>query len=156
MRIIGACLPHLREGSTIGRKVRDELLYASLLGGVAIAQTATTALHAIGYSLTYFKNIDHGRANALLLYEYLKYIFEHDAKKVTTALEALDLKGLDELGNVLDDLLGERETISEQEIETFSTIAMKARNIPFTLRTPVKEELEGMLRRSLPQQRLKK
>jgi hypothetical protein len=66
------------------------------------------------------------------------------------------MKGLDELGNVLDDLLGERETISEQEIETFSTIAMKARNIPFTLRTPVKEELEGMLRRSLPQQRLKK
>ena len=156
IRIMGACLPHLSDGSAIDSSVRDRLLYASLLGGVAIAQTATTALHAMGYSLTYFKNIDHGRANALLLYEYLKYIYGHDAGKVMIVLEALDLKDLDELGDVLDDLLGERETISEQEIETFSTIAMKARNIPFTLRTPVKEELETMLRRSFPQQRPKK
>ena len=30
------------------------------------ANTGTTAVHAMGYSLTYYKNIDHGRANGLL------------------------------------------------------------------------------------------
>jgi alcohol dehydrogenase class IV len=156
MRVMGACLPHLRDSQAIDMKVRDKLLYASLLGGVAIAHTATTALHAMGYSLTYFKNIDHGRANGLLLGEYLKYIFTLDAGKVKTVVEALDFKNIEDLGDIIDELLGERETISEQEIDIFSSIAMKARNIPFTLRTPVKEELEAMLRRSLSQQGPKK
>ena len=34
---------------------REKLLYASMLGGVVISQTKTTAVHAMGYSLTYFK-----------------------------------------------------------------------------------------------------
>jgi alcohol dehydrogenase class IV len=156
IRIMGACLPFLRDNSAIDRTVRDRLLYASLLGGVAIAHTATTALHAMGYPLTYFKSIDHGRANGLLLCEYLKYIFAHDSRKVMAVLETLGIKDLDELGDSISELLGERETISEQEIETFAAIAMKARNIPFTLRIPVKEELETILRRSLSSQRPKK
>ena len=148
LRIMGECLPHLRAGSTIGPTVREKLLYASLLGGVAIAQTATTALHAVGYSLTYFKDIEHGRTSGLLLLEYLKFISRQDAERVKTAVKALGFKDVEALGDVIDDLLGERETISDQEIEDYSSIAMKARNIPFTLRTPVKEDLAAILRHS--------
>ena len=46
---------------------RSKVLYASMLAGIAIAQTGTTLVHAMGYRLTSDLNLPHGRANGLLL-----------------------------------------------------------------------------------------
>ena len=63
-------------GFTLDSAARDTLLMASALGGMVIANTGTTAVHAMGYGLTYFKDVDHGRANGLLITSFLKFIYD--------------------------------------------------------------------------------
>lgn len=43
-----------KTAGTLTLEERDELLYASMLAGMTIAQSGTTAVHGMGYSLTYF------------------------------------------------------------------------------------------------------
>ena len=129
--------------------LRETLLMASTTAGMVIAHTGTTAVHALGYSLTYFKNIDHGRANALTLAEYLAFLLPEHAERVQAVVKSLGLKSLGDLKALLDTLLGAKETLSEQEIRKFSAIAIKARNMTNTLTTPTEEDLEGLYRRSL-------
>jgi alcohol dehydrogenase len=72
--------------------LRTQMLYASMLGGLVISKTGTIMLHAMGYPLTTFYNIPHGRANGILLptmMEFLKgakidtinYIFRNSLRK---------------------------------------------------------------------------
>lgn len=56
------CIPALK-AREYTPKVREKLMLASTIGGVAIAQTSTSIPHALGYFLTYEKQIPHGRAN---------------------------------------------------------------------------------------------
>ena len=70
IRIFSKNLGNL-ENSNLNLAVRDELLYMSMLGGMVISQTGTTILHGMGYALTYFQDIPHGKANGLLMKEYL-------------------------------------------------------------------------------------
>jgi len=148
IRRLGRRLPMLRRGANLDFDVREELLTASLLAGIAIAQTGTTALHAMGYSLTYFKKIEHGRANGLLMGDYLQYLLPEHREKVMAVLRTLGLSGVADFKALIDDLVGDRERLSEKEISAFSAIAMKARNIPFTLKSPSQADLEGMFRTS--------
>jgi alcohol dehydrogenase class IV len=148
MRRMGTCLSSLRNGSGFDFNTREQLLYASLLAGIVIAQTGTTALHAMGYSLTYFKKIEHGRANGLLIADYLQYLLPEHREKVMTVLGTLGLNGIADLRTLIKDLLGENEGITEEEVGVFSEIAMKARNIPFTLKSPSRSDLERMFRNS--------
>jgi alcohol dehydrogenase class IV len=128
--------------------MREKLLYGSMLGGIVISQTGTTAAHAMGYSLTYFKKIEHGRANGLLMYEYLKFLSSDFEEKVATVIRTLGLKNIEEFKDLTDKLLGERESISDEEISKFSSISIKARNIPFTLKAMKQSDLEIIFRRS--------
>ncbi len=148
MRILGECLPRLRSGSILDFEAREKLLYASMLGGIVISQTGTTAVHAMGYSLTYFRKIDHGRANGLLMHEYLKFLLPDFEEKVLTVITTLGLKKQDEFKALMDELLGEKEDISEEEIKKFSSISIKGRNIPFTLKTTGQAVLKKMFRNS--------
>lgn len=99
IRLIGECIPELKNMET-GKASRDKLLYASMLAGIVIAHTGTTAVHAMGYPLTYYKNIDHGRANGLVLYHYLKFI-EPATDKVMHITSAAGFKNLDDFGKTI-------------------------------------------------------
>lgn len=55
----------------------------------------------MGYSLTYFKNIDHGRANGLLLGEFTKYIERNDKDRVKEILSCMNLDSAEEFKNIL-------------------------------------------------------
>lgn len=147
IQILGECLPLLRR--EINLELREKLLYASLLAGIVIAHTGTTAVHSLGYSLTYFKNIDHGRANGLLLHEFLSFIAGQHPAKVNEVIRLLGCKDLDEFGILLNDLLGERDTISSGEIVCFTGKALAAKNIKNTLIQPTRRDLEDMLRNSM-------
>jgi 1,3-propanediol dehydrogenase/alcohol dehydrogenase len=48
-------------------RARSEVLYASMLAGMVIAQTGTTLLHGMGYALTTTYGIPHGLANGVLM-----------------------------------------------------------------------------------------
>lgn len=127
---------------------REKLLYASTISGMVIAHTGTTAVHSMGYSLTYFKNIDHGRANGLLLPEFLKYVEEKRSDRVSSIIKAAGLGSTDELGNVLTSLLGKPEEIGIDEIAKFSSISIKAKNISNCIVIPSEEDLQRLYRLS--------
>ncbi len=147
MQIIGSCLELLDKEMNFA--TREKLLYASVLGGVVIAQTGTTALHSMGYSLTYFKQVDHGRANGLLMYEYLKLINREGSDKVREVLNLLGLEDIEALKLVLATLLKQSEPITVQEVKLFSEIAAKAKNIGNTLVIPSIADIESIFSRSL-------
>jgi len=148
MKGLGRCLPMLSHGASLDLAVREQLLYSSLLAGIVISQTGTTVLHAMGYSLTYFKKIEHGRANGLLMADYLHYLLPEHQEKVMTVLGTLGFSSIADLKALIGELVGSKERLSEKEIAAFSVIAMKARNMPFTLRAPSQADLEGMFRSS--------
>lgn len=110
-------------------KDREALLYASSLGGMVISQTGTTAVHAMGYALTNYKGIDHGRANALLIGGFLRFIQSKDSQRIAEIMKAAGFKNLDEFCQSLDALLGDIEKISPQECIAFTKLTMANKNV---------------------------
>lgn len=106
---------------------RFDLLYASNLGGMVIANTGTTSLHALGYSLTYFKNIDHGRANGMVLGEYLTFLYQSESGRINVILDAIGMS-LDEFKKDLNKLTGDIEEITLDELKKYASIGITAKN----------------------------
>lgn len=145
MRLLGVSLKKLAERSTPSFSERENLLYASMLAGMVIAHTGTTAVHAMGYPLTYHREIDHGRANGLLMYGYL-LLLEPASPKVKDVLKAMGLGSVDEFGKLLDSLLGKKEELTDREIELFTDTAMTSKNIANTLPSPSRDEVRRIFR----------
>ena len=136
LKIIGKHLDKLENGK-FDKDSCTELLWASTLGGIVISQTGTTIVHSMGYQLTYFKDIPHGFANGLLLYEYLKRV---DKKRVDVCLSALGLGSLEELRAFLVKTLPSVYNFDENELVDWSKIAIQAKNVascpyPVTIET---------------------
>ena len=137
------------EMAEISLDVREVLLYVSMLGGLVIAQTSTTAVHALGYSLTYFHQVPHGRANGLLMGEYLKFHAEVASDKIGCLLAAMQMQSIDEFKQWLDSLFPGKTCLTEQQVEEYAVLAAKTANIANTLRQPDHDELKQLLRKSL-------
>jgi alcohol dehydrogenase class IV len=152
---ISQCLRGLSPGKALdeaGRlptDLREKLLLGSMLAGVVITHTGTTVVHPMGYSLTYFKNVDHGRANALLLPSYLRFVAKHEPEAVKKILSAMGLNSMDELEAVFLRLLGEREVITAKELERYAAIAVQSRNAANSRVVPTREDIENIYARSL-------
>ena len=125
------------------------LQYASLLGGICIAQTGTAAAHAMGYSLTYFRHIDHGRANGLLLTEFIRFTEGTHPDKVARLLGAMKLGGVDELDEMLSGLLGEPEDFTLPELEKYTALAVKTKNMKNCLTEPTAGDILSAYKNSL-------
>ena len=149
LRILYPLLPKTSGALTL--EERDTLLYASALAGMTIAQSGTTAVHGMGYSLTYFYNIDHGRANGLLLGATLRLC---EKKGVPALQEILSACG-DTLGGVcatIDTLLGEREAIPAARLEEFAA-AVSEKHIKKSKYEPTAEEVRVIFFTSLRTQK---
>jgi alcohol dehydrogenase class IV len=129
--------------------ILEELLQASTLAGMVIANTGTTAVHALGYSLTYYKNIDHGRANGLLLARFLAFVEKTRPVRIAEILSCMKMGTLADFGSALDGLLGERERLSPDEIGHYAKKAMKTGNIANSAPHPAETELVEILQESL-------
>lgn len=57
---------------------RDQLLAGAAMGGIAIGTTGTGFNHPLGYNLTLFKGIPHGRACGVFMNEYFNYNSRND------------------------------------------------------------------------------
>ena len=119
---------------------RDTLLYASTLAGMAIAQSGTTAVHGMGYALTYFHGIPHGRANALLLGETLRLCEEKKVRALPHILAAFHAP-LDGVTSLLDALVGKPEEIGKEELEAYAARAMMNKNIKKSVYEPTFDEV---------------
>ncbi len=153
IRLIMESLPELLKAvesgtQEINPQIREVLLHASMMGGMVIAQTGTTAVHAMGYSLTYFKDVDHGRANGLLLAEYLRSVEKQQPELTGRILKVMNLLSVNKFRELMDRLLGTKETISAEEISQYSALAIKTRNIANCVVKTTEEDLAGIFEAS--------
>ena len=145
IRILAGTFSTLQKHELPSDEEREELLYASMLAGTCIAQTGTTAVHAMGYPLTYYRGIDHGRANGLVMQGYLKFI-EGGTPKVKEILNTMGMGSTEEFGLVMDKMLGKKETLSGAEIKLFTETAMTSKNISYTSPQPSAKDIEEIIR----------
>ncbi len=149
IKILGKCLPHLQKGRDTDPAVRTQLQYASLLAGIVISQTGTTVVHPMGYALTIHKNIDHGRANGLLMHAYLEFISGKQKDKVAAVLGAFGMDDLNSFRDLMDRLLGKKETLDDHEIKTYSSVVLQAKSAACTIPAPALTDIEMIYRKSL-------
>lgn len=88
VRITGKYLPRAVNHPQ-DMEARSQLMHASLLGGIAIAQTGATVLHAMGYPLISSFNLPHGRAIGILFPWFWKYSFQGKPEKFQTIITSL-------------------------------------------------------------------
>ena len=117
LKLFGECLNMIRERD-FTYTVRKKLMIASTLAGMVIAQAGTSLPHGMGYALTYFHNIPHGKANGVLLKSYLEFC--EDENKVRKILYLLALENLDELGYFLNYILGDVDNLVLENIFSYS------------------------------------
>lgn len=144
--IIARLFSALRDFSLSGED-RERLLYASMLGGMVIAQTGTTAVHAMGYSLTYFKNVDHGQANGLLLAEFMKFTEKTNSSVIREILEAMELLTVDDFQGIMRDLLGSGDRLSDEEAQDYAGLAAGTKNIGNCIVRPAQQDLLDIYRK---------
>lgn len=104
---------------------RQDLLEASALGGIVISQTGTTVVHTMGYSFTYFKGTDHGRANGLTLGSFLKKGESICPERIDEILTYMGMLSVEEFTDYMDMLLVPDEVLDNAEIEKYTDITMK-------------------------------
>jgi len=61
------------------RPAMQRMSYHAMVAGMAIAQAGTIFLHALGYPLTAVHQIPHGRANAIMLPAFLRFMRKRSA-----------------------------------------------------------------------------
>jgi len=76
---------------------RRELLYGSMLAGMAINSAGTVVVHGMGYYLTNYHGIHHGLANAMLLTHALRFEGDLAWEKLERVLTDLGLRDLQSL-----------------------------------------------------------
>lgn len=122
IRFIGMHLTALDQ--EISYAIREDLMYGSTLAGIVIAQTGTTLIHGMGYPLTYYKGLSHGRANGILFPHYMKLMEETMPDKVDKIWELLDVDGLEEFTDIIKELMPDTVALTEEEIAKFTALTM--------------------------------
>lgn len=114
-RLWGESKNYLNE-DIIQENIMEKLIMSSTLAGMLISQTGTSLPHGMGYALTYFNNIPHGKANGVILKEYMKLC---NKDKVNKIIELLGFNTLEEFGNYLKTIIG-TVTITNSEANKYS------------------------------------
>lgn len=129
LKILGTLKDNFIDGNFSDDELQ-KLLWASTLGGMVIAQTGTTIVHAMGYHLTYFKDIAHGMANGLLLCQYLKRAGRVLPQKFEDILKCLGMT-FDELREYLTNILPCSTQFSADDFPSWAKVSINAKSVPF-------------------------
>ncbi len=145
IRIWAECAGALAKGN-FDYAVREKLMYASTVGGVAITHTGTTIIHAMGYSLTYFKGIPHGRANAMLIGEYLRYNYEASREKIDKVMELTGLGDIGGAGEYFLENIGGKPVLDENECRLYARLAATQGSVGSNPRDTGEEDIYEMFK----------
>lgn len=146
MKVFSECTKALIDNN-IDFEIREKLLYTSMLGGMVISHAGTTIIHGLGYSLTYFKAIPHGRANGCFMREYLKYNYEAVPEKTNKILKLFKVSSIDEFGDIIDKMINNNLTLNHEEISNYATLTMKQRSTSYNARQVDESDLINILKR---------
>lgn len=141
---IGAALP----GILKGEPDYERLFLASSLAGMAISHTGTVVVHSMGYLLTYYKGVPHGRANALLLPGFLQLCAQHVPDRLQPVLAAFGVSTTDMLIDAVKSLTADTVQLSENDAAAYAAKAICAKNVPQVL-WPLTESEEYTIYKSL-------
>jgi len=100
LRSVEIIVDHLQKADGKKHDSMEKMAYASMLGGMAISNASTILPHIMGYPLTFYNKIPHGRAGMIMIPAYLKYL-EHNSlekeklKKINQAM--IPVNGIDGL-----------------------------------------------------------
>ena len=123
IRIFGEVLKDLSK-KNITEDGREKLMYVSLIGGIVIANTGVTIAHGMGYCYTYFKDIPHGKANGLLMKNYLEYVYPERIEKVNKVLELLECRNIKEFADILEIMIGKAPKLTDKEIDQYTKLTL--------------------------------
>ena len=147
---IGVVMPELvrlAHGTFVNRA---RLLHGSLLAGMVIAQAGTGLVHAMGYPLTYYKHLPHGRANGVLLAGYLEFMEHSCPERTALLLKAMGLQVPEEFQALVDmlfDRLGcAREVPTEEELVRFTREPLRLEVVKRYRTMPSPEEVMDIYR----------
>lgn len=130
-------------------EARERLLYMAMLAGMVIAHTGTTIVHPLGYALTYFREVPHGKANGLFMKEYLAFNYDCARERINRILELLELGNIEEFGKMMDRLLGNTLKLSGKELEDYASIVVEQKSVAFNVKSVDREDVVEIMRKSL-------
>jgi alcohol dehydrogenase len=111
------------------KKARENMMRASTLAGIAISQTGTIMIHAMGYPLTTYKGIAHGRANAILMPVVLDYLSKYTEK----VYDIYSIFGdADAFSSFVKSFVPDNVNLTQEEIDRFSSMTVNAGNMKVT------------------------
>jgi alcohol dehydrogenase class IV len=137
-----------REGSNLA--AREDMLLGAMFGGISIATSSTTAVHALSYPLGGKYHIPHGLSNAILLPDVMKFnldVCEEKFRDIAVAM-GIDIAGcttreaaekmLENLYSLIEDLevtcdlraKGINETVLEELVEAAAKVTRLLNNNP--------------------------
>lgn len=139
---IWSCLDGLDKGE-ITEQMREALMYASFAGGVAINTTGTGFPHPMGYNLTFYADLPHGRACAVFIGKYVECQMrcEEGARLMTAFADALDTTP-EIIGKYLPKLSEFEAEIDEETLRMFADKVKTAGNFA---NAPYKLEYDEMM-----------
>lgn len=136
-------------------KAMGQMAYASMLAGVAITHGGTILLHIMGYPLTVFHAIPHGKANAILLPEFMRFMREKSTDHVQAKVQVLDFMfekfgGIDHFVQSLGISTAlSSHGIREDEIDTFAEKVIVKGDVKITPARLTKEIIADIFRRAM-------
>lgn len=108
----------------------EKLAWISLIGGIIIAQTGTLIVHPLGYNFTYYHDIPHGRANAILLPSFLKLESKYLKNNVDYILENMGFSSIDEFNEFARSFVKDSiPKLNDEQIEYYAKRAIESKNV---------------------------
>lgn len=147
LKLWGECIEAL-QNKVFTYEVREKLMLASTIAGMAIANTGTSLPHGMGYYLTYHKGVPHGYANGVLYRGYLS-LFKQENKVEKVAL-LLGLTNSNQLIELVEELVDVKIQVTKEELQAWTEDMMqnaaKLANHPQDI---TKEEIYDLFEKSL-------
>ena len=117
---IWSVLKGISEESGVSEKQREILINSSCLAGIAINGTGTGFPHPLGYNLTMYKGIPHGRACAVFTGEYIAYnLRSAEGKRLLEEFSARTGADLADISETVPALADVRLEFTDEEIDLF-------------------------------------
>lgn len=108
---------------------REQLLYASIMGGLSINGTGTCFPHTLSYALTTIKGVPHGKACAYFLGEFVRLMHSSDERKTSILLKAVNEDTLDAFLVGIQSMVGELEILTNEEAMQFTEYIKNAASL---------------------------
>ena len=108
LKSIRLVVKHLNLAAQKDPEAMGKMAYASMLGGMAITHASTILPHIMGYPLTVYHQVPHGRACTILLPSYLDFLAKHH----------LEPEKLHQLNQAFEPVGGLRAFLSQLNVST--------------------------------------